>query len=99
MRDLCPTCSYRFERAEALFLGAYTINLAITEGLLAILTVVPCIVLLARNPDANITLIWVSGLVAAIVAPIAFYPFSKTIWTAIDMAMGPERDPEPRTGD
>lgn len=95
MRERCPSCQYRFERAEAFFLGAYTINLAITEGLLAILTIVPCIVLLAGNPNANITPVWVSGLVAAVMAPVFFYPNSKTIWTAIDMLMGPATDPEP----
>ncbi len=89
MRQHCPTCGYRFERAEAFFLGAYTLNLVVVEGLLAVLTVVPCIALLANDPDANIIPVVIAGLVAAVLGPIAFYPFSKTIWTAIDMALGP----------
>ena len=37
----------------------------------------------------------VIGLVAAVVAPLAFYPFSRTIWSAIDLILRPPDRTEP----
>src|SRR5436305_8974336 len=82
MKERCPRCGYLFEREEGFFLGAYVINLAIAQGAVIVLAVVPAIVLLARNPDTSIVPIVVGGILGAILVPIAFYPFSKTIWTA-----------------
>jgi len=99
MKERCPGCRYLFEREEGFFLGAYVVNLAIAEGLVLILAVVPTIVLLARNPDTNVVPILIAGLVGAVVAPMVFYPFSKTIWTAFDLIMRPRgsREPTDRT--
>jgi len=95
MKERCPGCGYKFEREEGFFLGAYTINLAIAEGLLLILAIVPLIFLLTTNPDLNVWPIVVIGLVAAIAAPLAFYPFSRTIWSAIDLVLRPPDRTEP----
>jgi uncharacterized protein (DUF983 family) len=99
MKDRCPGCGYLFEREEGFFLGAYVVNLAIAEGLVILCAVVPTIVLLARDPDTNVVPILIAGLVAAVLAPLAFYPFSKTIWTAFDLIMRPPsvREPTDRT--
>lgn len=95
MRERCPRCGYLFEREEGFFLGAYVINLAITQGLLLVLAVVPLIVLLDSRPDQSLTPIIVGGLAAALIGPLAFYPFSKTIWTAVDLVLRPVDAPEP----
>ena len=95
MKERCPGCGYLFEREEGFFLGAYVINLAIAEGLVILAAVVPTIVLLARDPDTDVVPILVAGLVAAVLAPMAFYPFSKTIWTAFDLMLRPADAPEP----
>jgi uncharacterized protein (DUF983 family) len=95
MAERCPGCGYRFEREEGFFLGAYVVNLAIVEGVLLVLTVVPLIFLLNRDPEASVAGIVAAGLVAAVLAPLAFYPFSKTIWTAIDLIMRPADAGEP----
>jgi len=95
MKDRCPGCDYRFEREEGFFLGAYTINLAIAEGLLLVLAIVPLIVLLDAKPEMSVWPIAAIGLVAAIVAPLVFYPFSRTIWSAIDLVLRPPGRPEP----
>jgi uncharacterized protein (DUF983 family) len=95
MKERCPGCGYRFEREEGFFLGAYVINLAIAQGLVILLAVVPAIVLLARNPDTSIVPMVVGGLLGAVVAPMVFYPFSKTIWTAFDLIMRPAWAQEP----
>ena len=36
MVERCPGCRLRFERESDFFLGAYVINLAVTEGLLLV---------------------------------------------------------------
>lgn len=95
MRDHCPGCGHRFERDSDFFFGAYVINLAITEGLLLLLAIVPLIALLASNRDVDIVPILVVGLAAAIAAPLAFYPFSRTIWSAIDLILRPVGATEP----
>ena len=95
MKERCPGCHYRFEREEGFFLGAYVINLAITQGLLLLLAVVPLIVLLSSRPDQSLVPIVIGGLAAVVIGPVAFYPFSKTIWTAIDLILRPVDASEP----
>jgi uncharacterized protein (DUF983 family) len=95
MKERCPRCGYLFEREEGFFLGAYVINLAIAQGLVIVLAVVPAIVLLSRNPDTSIVPIVVGGILGAVLGPVAFYPYSKTIWTAFDLIMRPVSSREP----
>ncbi len=95
MKERCPGCGHRFEREEGWFLGAYVVNLAIAEGLLLLVGIVPCIVFLAANPDASLVPFLVVGAVAAVGAPLFFYPFSRTTWAAIDLLMRPLDATEP----
>ena len=94
-RERCPRCHYRFEREEGFFLGAYVINLAITEGLLIVFAIIPSIVLFAAEPDRSMRPLIISGLIAAVIGPLAFYPFSKTLWTAIELIFRPLEATEP----
>lgn len=99
MKERCPGCGYLFEREEGFFLGAYVINLAIAQGLVILLAVVPLIVRLASDPDASIVPFVVGGGVGAVVGPALFYPWSKTVWTAFDLILRPvaAREPTDRT--
>lgn len=88
MRDRCPTCGFQFDREPGFFVGAYFINFAIAEGLLFIALMV-FVVWKSGHPDAGIALVmWVS-VIMAIIAPVIIYPFSRTIWSAIDLGMTP----------
>jgi uncharacterized protein (DUF983 family) len=86
MKPHCPACGYQFERSadDAFFLGAVAINFVITELLLAVVMVVGFV---ATWPDPPVTKLIVIACAETIVAGIFFYPFSKTIWAAIDLAM------------
>jgi len=95
MKERCPRCGYRFEREEGFFLGAYVINLAVAQGLVIMLAIVPLIVRLASDPDAAIWPFIVGGLLGAILGPMIFYPWSKTVWTAFDLMLRPASAPEP----
>ncbi|MDQ1403517.1 MAG: hypothetical protein QOG03_1833 [Actinomycetota bacterium] len=97
MQERCPRCHYKFEREEGFFLGAFVINFAVTEGLIGL--VLGAFILTENaNPNPPIGPVISFGLIAAVIAPILFYPFSKTIWLAIDLIAHPtELDTEPET--
>ena len=88
MVERCPGCGYRFQREEGFQLGGYVINFGVTEGLVC-LVVGAYIVAAAANPDVAIWPVALGGFLAAIVTPLAFFPFSRTIWAAIDLALTP----------
>jgi uncharacterized protein (DUF983 family) len=95
MAPTCPRCGYRFEREEGFFLGAYVLNLVMAQALVMLLAVLPAIVLLDASPDASLLPIILGGVIGAVVAPLAFSPFSKTLWAAIELIMRPVDAPEP----
>lgn len=88
MVDVCPRCGHRFEASadEGFFLGALTINLVVTEGALLIL-VFAYIAVLAAGDGVSIWPVVGAGGVLAVALPVAFYPFARTIWAAIDLAL------------
>ncbi|HEY2301497.1 MAG TPA: DUF983 domain-containing protein [Acidimicrobiales bacterium] len=81
----CPRCGYLFDREEGFFLGAYLINFIATEGLLGVVLIV--LIALEASGGANIGAIIAAAVAETVLVPLVFYPFSKTVWTAIDMAM------------
>ena len=95
MRERCPTCGFRFERKqeEAFFLGAIAVNFAVTEGVLGVLLLVSFVLTL---PDPPLLLLCAVAVPLMIAAPIAFYPFSKTIWAAFDLMLHPAEADELR---
>jgi len=88
MKARCPGCGYLFEREPGFFVGAYLINFAFTEGLL-FLMIMGFVFVLATNSDASIVAPLIVGGMLAVIGPIVFYPFARTIWSAIDLAMAP----------
>ena len=95
MRDRCPRCGYVFAREDGFALGAMLMNFAVTELLLAVFGIVPLIAVLAADPAADV---WpVVGAAAAVVVlgPIGFYPFARTLWVALELALRPAAVAEP----
>ncbi len=81
IRDRCPRCRLRLEREEGGFLGAMTINYAVTTMLwIALLTGW----LVVDLPDVRTVPLLVASLVLVGIFPLVFFPFSKTIWAALD---------------
>ena len=89
MIDKCPRCDYLYDREEGFWLGAFVVNFAVAEGSLGILIVAFIIKEAAAQDTGGVAIApWViAGVVLAIVNPLLFYPFSKTIWTAIDLIL------------
>ncbi len=88
MKERCPTCGYLFEREPGFFVGAYLINFTIVEGFLFVM-LMGFIAWKDQNPDAGMTLAIVIGLFIGLVGPVIFYPYSRTIWSALDLLMTP----------
>ena len=84
MVERCPGCDYRFEREEGFFLGAMVINIIITQGAIIALIAIGFALTL---PDAPVTALAIGGGVLAAVTPLVSYPFTKTLWTAVDLIM------------
>lgn len=86
MEDDCPRCDLHFERIEGHWIGAIAMN-----TVLALMVLLGVIVggFAATYPDPPpAALLWVCVVVAAL-TPLLFHPISRTLWTAIDLAMRP----------
>ena len=79
----CPRCGLHFEREEGYWTGAVAVNTIIIG---AVFTVVFVISMVLTVPDIP----WVAILMAILpimtIGPLLVYPFSKTIWLAIDLS-------------
>lgn len=85
----CPRCGFHFEGRpeEGTFLGALTINIAVTFGLLLLMCFGYIAVVAASDGDVSpVPMLVIAGTVAVVV-PIVFYPLSKTVWAAMQIAM------------
>jgi Protein of unknown function (DUF983) len=92
MRVSCPECGYGFEREEGYWVGAIIINTAVTEALFGLLFV---LVILLTLPDIRWGPLLAVALVTNGLFPWLFYPFSKTLWMAVDLYL----HPPPESGD
>ena len=83
MVDDCPNCKLHFEREPGYWVGAVAINTTVIGFLFACLLVVFSAETIPDIP-------WVTLLMLEIplmsLGPVAFYPYSKTLWVAIDRA-------------
>ena len=83
MVDDCPTCGLHFEREDGYFGGALAINIMAVGGLFTIVFVAALVVTVPEVPVAPLLAILVPIVV---LGPIVYYPFSKTVWVAVDRA-------------
>jgi len=88
LKDRCPTCGYLFRREPGFFLGAWFINFMVLE-LLHFAMVMTFIVWKSANPEGGLVLPLGAAVLTAFLVPVAFYPWSQTIWAGIDLAMTP----------
>ena len=90
MKERCPKCDLHFEGRpeEGHFLGAITINTGLTAGIL-LLGIWLYVIVLALG-DGNGPPVWfvvATSAALAVILPALFYPFTKTIWVACEIAM------------
>jgi uncharacterized protein (DUF983 family) len=82
--DDCPQCGLHFEREQGYWAGALAINIGFTAAVFAISLITALAFTIPKVPVAPILAILIPVM---IILPIAFYPFSKTIWMAVDRAL------------
>lgn len=92
LADACTGCGHTFERHEGYWLGAVALNTVATLGLFTAGLVVG---MAATWPDVPWTALTIGGVALCLVFPIVFYPFSKTLWVALETAVHPAGDKPP----
>jgi hypothetical protein len=89
MRERCPTCDLRFARVDGYWLGSMALNLVVTEALF----VVALVALLAATwPDVPWNLVLVVLVAVNLMVPLAFHPYSRTIWMAAERRLSGDWD-------
>ena len=83
MVEDCPRCGLHFEREQGYFAGALAINLVLVGGVFAVVFIT---ILVLTIPDLPIALTLAVCIPIVAIGPIIAYPFSKTIWVAVDRA-------------
>jgi uncharacterized protein (DUF983 family) len=87
LRPACPHCGIRLDRGENdYFLGAYLFNLIAVE---IILFGILAAVVLLTLPNPPWTALQYGAAAAVSVGAFVCYPFAKTTWLAVDLALRP----------
>jgi uncharacterized protein (DUF983 family) len=89
MKEHCPACGHSLAAGNRV--GANLLNLCAAELVLAIVLVV----IVSRswpNPPYNLLQYLAPALM--VLMPLLFYPFSKLLFVAIDLAMYPDAEPD-----
>jgi uncharacterized protein (DUF983 family) len=79
----CPRCGLHFERESGYFAGALAINIIVTAGIFAIVFIA---LVAATAPHIPVLPLLAVLVPIVVVVPIVNYPFSKTVWMAVDHA-------------
>jgi uncharacterized protein (DUF983 family) len=95
MRDSCPRCGLVFEQEEGYWVGALTINTVVTLVVFGITMLIAVYLTWPETPTVPLTL---TGVIAATLFPLWFYPFSKTLWVALDLVFFNRWRLQPGTG-
>jgi len=79
----CPRCGLHFEREAGYWTGALAINTILVGGVWAIAFVIAIVLTAPDIPVAPLLAILVPIM---LIGPLVAYPFSKTVWVAVDRA-------------
>ena len=85
LAERCPSCAARLEREPGFFLGAYFLNICVTQAALVVLLGTT----FAITRDPPVVPLLVAGAAICLVVPVLAYPFAKTTWAALHLAMAP----------
>ena len=86
LRDECPVCSAWLEREEGYFVGAMALNMVIAE-LLPFGAAVVVMILTWPAPPWQVLQLAVP--IAMGLMPLALFPWSRTLWLALDWTFRP----------
>jgi uncharacterized membrane protein len=89
----CPRCGLHYEREAGYWTGALAINAVLVGGAFTIAFV---IALVLTVPDVPVAPLLAFLVPLVLIGPLITYPFSKTLWVAIDRAYLQRLDPAER---
>jgi uncharacterized protein (DUF983 family) len=99
----CPSCGIHFDREPegGYWVGSNTINLFASEAAFAVFFVG---IIVATWPSPPWDLLLWGGMALMLLFPVLFFPFSKTLFIAVDLAFRPQepgdfeqpREPAPK---
>ena len=90
MVDDCPRCGLHFEREHGYWAGALAINIGVAG---AVFIVTFGVGLALTVPNVPVLPLLAILIPLMIVVPLLGYPFSKTVWVAVDRAFLQHLDP------
>lgn len=96
MQPRCPRCNFSLDRVEGHWMGSMGLNIIVTFAALLLTLVIGIALTQPRIPAVPLI---AAGAVVSIVVPVVFFPVSRTLWSAIDLAMRPlepDDDVDPR---
>ena len=80
----CPRCGLHFEREQGYFAGALAVNIMVVGAVFAIVFIALVAMTVPDIPVAPLLAVLVPIM---LFGPILYYPFSKTVWMAVDRAV------------
>jgi len=83
MVDDCPRCGLHFEREHGYWTGALAFNMILVGGLFTAVFVTMTVLTM---PDIPVGLVLGVCVPIMVIGPVVAYPFSKTVWVAVDRA-------------
>jgi uncharacterized protein (DUF983 family) len=82
--ERCPRCGLRFEREEGAFLGAMALNYGVA-GVVFMAVLIGWMVI--DSPAVRVVPLVVTSMSVTGAVVLLFYPFSKTLWAAVDVLL------------
>ena len=87
MRERCPVCGLKLERGEEGYqVGSYMFNIVAAELVFAAVFL-GAVVLTWPTPPWKV--LEYGGIALMVIAPLVFFPFSKTLFLAFDLLFRP----------
>jgi uncharacterized protein (DUF983 family) len=96
LKPVCPTCGLVFDRGESdYWIGGYTVNFIVAEvfGIGA-----GVVYTLVSWPNVPWTRVEYGTATLMVLLPILFFPFSRLLWLAVDLAFRPVEAGDQRVG-
>jgi len=86
MVEVCPRCGLHFQRVPGHWLGSWFLNICLVQTVVVLILIIG---VAATYPDPPMLVLTLLTVLGAIATPLFFFPYSRTIWCAIDLAMRP----------
>ena len=90
IREVCPSCGLAFERTHGHWIGAVGVNTVLSTVAILIVLIAAFVV---AWPDPEVLEVLVPTVATALMAPLAFAPISRSLWTAMVVLVLPPEDP------